>query len=213
MYYEWVQKYKKQLAIGSIMLVVLIIVWAGATLVSRIGKLPITIKTVPSDAHITLGDHTVGNGTAWVKPGTYTLTVSKEGFATQSKQVIVTSQKKQNISAIALAATSDVAKAWAEKHNTDYLAIQEYGAIEANTYGTYIAVKHPITKVLPFNDPYYQITYTIGKDDSISLTIATPSPRYRYFAIQKIRDLGYNPTDYIITFKDFHNPLEDVPHA
>lgn len=213
MYYEWIQTHKKHLSIGAGILVFLFIAWTATTLISRIGKLPLTIQTVPSDAQITLGDQTVGNGTTWAKPGTYTLTVRKNGFTPQTKRIIITSQKQQNVSATALVAESDATKKWADQHSNEYLAVQEYGSIEARNYGTYIATKYPITKSLPFNDPYYQITYTIDKNDALTLTIATPSPRYRYFAVQKLRDLGYNPTDYVIHFKDFHNPLSEGSDA
>lgn len=207
MYYEWVQKYKKSIAITVAILVAISVVWTLIALVSRIGKIPLTVRVVPSSVRVTLGDQLIGNGTTWVKAGTYTVRIEKEGFKTQSKEFVVTTQKKQNVIAIALVAESDDAKKWAREHDREYLAVQEYGAIEANTYGTYIATKHPITKVLPFNDPYYQITYTLQRDDDIALTIATPSPRYRYYAVEKLRNLGFDPTNYRITFKDFQNPL------
>ena len=212
MYYDWIHQHKKQIVVGIIILFTCIIAWTIVTILSRTGKLPLTIKTVPSDAYITINNTTASNGTSWFVPGSYTLTVSKNGFKTQTKDIIVSRAKEQNVAAIALTPESDTAKAWAESHQREYTDIQAYGAIEASMYGKYIATRYPITKVLPFNDPYYQITYAIKKNDEVALSIVASSPRYRYFALEKLRDLGFNPTDYVIEFKDFHNPL-GVPRA
>ncbi len=66
----------------------------------------------------------------------------------------------------------------------------------------------PITKRLPFNDPYYIISYkTIGTSNNIIVTVHTSSPRYRYYALKQIYVLGFNPTDYTIEYSDFKNPL------
>jgi hypothetical protein len=86
---------------------------------------------------------------------------------------------------------------------------ESYGAIEASNNGKYFTAKNPITTKLPYNDPYYTIGYTPRTDGGVDLTISTPSPRYRFYAVEKIRELGYDPTDFVIVFKDFKNPLGD----
>ncbi len=69
---------------------------------------------------------------------------------------------------------------------------------------------NPITTRLPYIDPYYTIAYkTVGEtSNDIVITIRTPSPRYRYVAIEKLKAWGYDVTDYKIEFIDFKNPLE-----
>ncbi|MBI3889023.1 hypothetical protein HY312_00385, partial [Candidatus Saccharibacteria bacterium] len=126
---------------------------------------------------------------------------------TQTKQVTVTPDKKQNTVAISLTPVSDTAKKWAEANQSAYKANEAYGSIEARSNGEYFRTNHPITNVLPYTDPYYKIGYKSTDNSSIIVTITTPSPRYRYIAIQKFRELGFNPTDYRIEFNDFKSPL------
>lgn len=212
MYYDWIQQHKRQIIVLGSSLLAILIIWSTILFISHIGKLPVVIKTVPDNATIHINSSSASNGTMWLTPGKYTVTVDSEGFVSRKETLVVTNIKKQNVVAVALAPSSESAKEWATKHSQDYKDIEQYGSIEANNNGLYIAKAHPITNVLPIEDPYYQIRYTITDDDTVSITIATPSPRYRYYALQKIRDLGYNPTDYRIEFVDFKNPLE-TPRA
>lgn len=67
---------------------------------------------------------------------------------------------------------------------------------------------NPIAKKLPYKDPYYIISYkTIGTTNDIIITIHTPSPRYRYYALKQMYALGFDPTDYIIEYPQYTNPL------
>lgn len=71
-----------------------------------------------------------------------------------------------------------------------------------------LSTAQPITKRLPFNDPYYIIGYkTVGTSNDIVVTIHTSSPRYRYYALKQLYTLGFDPTDYVIEYSDFKNPL------
>lgn len=212
MYYEWYQKNRRTIIVSVVGFVFLLIAWAIFDHVSHIGKVAVTITTVPYDATVAINDQKTRGGTKWLVPGTYTISSSKDGFVTRKKQVVVTTDKKQNVVSLALSPQSEAAKAWAIAHANDYSNNEPYGAMEAQANGEYFAKTHPIITSLPYEDPYYKINYEQGSDNSVILTIATASPRYRYFAVKKIRDLGYNPTDYKIIFKNFQNPL-GVSHA
>ena len=208
MYYDSLQRYKKRIILAIALFLIISITWVVVTFVGRIGKLPVVVAVVPSNATVTIDNQRYGNGTQWLKPGTYKVTVSKDGFATSNESTVVTDKKSQNVVAVSLKAESDEAKKWATEHQKEYSSNEQYGAIEASTDGKYFADTHPITTKLPFNDPYFTIGYTVDEDNSVTLTVATPSPRYRFYAVEKIRQLGFDPTDFKIVFKDFHNPLE-----
>lgn len=204
----FIQKHRQQIVATIAALFAIIIIWAIAIYVGRIGKTPLVVSLVPSDATVIIDGQRHGNGTLWLNDGTYQMTIEKEGFETQKKSVLVTNQKKQNVAAVSLQPKSDEAKKWAEKHQNDYTKNEQYGAIEARTNGEYFTDKNPITTKLPFKDPYFTIGYRTEKDDSITITVVTPSPRYRFYAVEQIRQWGYDPTDFVIDFQDFHNPLE-----
>lgn len=208
MYYEFFHQHKQRFKIAGIALLVICIWWGIATFIDRNGKIPVVVSVVPSDATVLFDSNNEGNGTHYLPAGSYTVTVRKDGFIPVTKTVIVTDKKQQNVVAVSLAAQSSDAKKWAKNHEADYAKNQIYGAIEADSNGRFFSEKNPITTKLPYNDPYFTIGYSVNKDQSISLSIVTPSPRYRFYAVQQIRDMGYDPTDYKIEFKDFHNPLE-----
>jgi len=208
MYYDFFQQYKERFKIGGIVLLIPVAWWGIATFIDRYDKIPVVVSVVPSDSKVMFDDKAEGNGTHYMPAGTYKVTTSKDGFDTQTETVVVTNKKEQNVVAVSLTAKSGDAKKWAKEHEADYAKNQTYGAIEAESNGKYFASKNPITTKLPYNDPYFTIGYTTNNDQSITLTIVTPSPRYRFYAVQKIRDLGYDPTNFKVIFKDFHNPLE-----
>jgi hypothetical protein len=207
MYYDFIQQHKQRVKVIALAVVTLIIFWGIITYVGRVDKTPVVIRSVPSDAKIIFRGQNESNGTSWLKEGSYKVTVSKDGFATLTKTILVSDKKSQNVVALSLTPQSDEAKKWAAEHSKDYQNNETYGAIEADANGSYFSSLYPITAKLPFNDPYFQIGYITNEDLSISLTITTPSPRYRFYAVEKIRNLGYDPTDFKIIFKDFHNPL------
>lgn len=204
---EIFHRYRKQIVLGIIGAFLLLVAFSVFTYVSRVGKVGVTFSIVPGDAQLMLDGQGSGKGTQWLVPGTYTVKVQKDGFTSTERKVIVTNEKQHNVVAISLTPESNEAKQWADAHQQQYKDNEEFGSIEAQETGQYLRDKHPIISVLPYQDPYYKIAYTLNNDQSITLTIDTPSPRYRYFAVQKIRELGYDPTDYNIDFKQFTNPL------
>jgi hypothetical protein len=207
MYDEFLYRNKRRIILGVAIIFALIIVWAVWTYFDRVGKTPLTISVVPSDAKVLVNNKSLGDGTHWLLDNTYKITIEKDGFKTQQTTVKVTGEKTTNVVAASLEPQSEAAKKWAADHQSDYKKNESFGALEARTNGQYFTDKNPITKFLPFNDPYFTIGYRAVGGNSIVLTVNTPSPRYRFYAVQKIRDLGYDPTDFMIEFTDFNNPL------
>lgn len=208
MYYDFIQRNKKTIVLYTGTFVVFLIIFSLWTFIDRAGKTPLVISVVPRDAHVIVADQKKGHGTHYLRDGQYEIEVKKEGFETQKRTITITNAKDQNVVAVSLGPVSDSAKDWASKNEDLYKQNEEFGAIEAASNGAFFAKTNPITKQLPFIDPYFTITYVSSSDNSITLSIETPSPRYRYYAIAKLRTLGYDPTDYKIVFKDFRNPLE-----
>lgn len=207
MYYEFIQQYKRRIIVTLTAVFVVITAIFAFTTIDHMGKLPVYVSTVPNSATIKFNDVPEGNGTQWMPAGTYAVTVQKDGFETVKRTVIIDDKKSQNVVAISLVAVSNDAKKWANDHATDYSKNEAYGAIEASMNGDYFTTRNPITTKLPYVDPYFTLGYVSHDNQTISLTVETPSPRYRYFAIEKLRQMGYDPTDFDIVFKDFHNPL------
>lgn len=208
MYYEFLQRHKKRISISVLVLLGILFLWTAITLVGRIGKVPTVISVVPSNASVTLNGETTNNGTKWLTPGKYTIVAKRNGFEEQKHTVIIATDKKENVVSASLVPKSDEAKQWAEKNYKEYKDNERYGAKQASADGAYFADKNPITKNLPYTNPYYKIAYTTKDETSITITITTESPRYRFYALEKIREWKYDPTDFAVEFRDFKNPLE-----
>ena len=69
-----------------------------------------------------------------------------------------------------------------------------------------LEAKYPLIKALPVTTPYYSMYYD-SNGDSVTITIKTPSPYYRFFALERMRNIGYDPTDYVIQYADYKSPL------
>ncbi len=207
MYYDFIQTNKRRIIIAIWILFISVIAWAVWIYVSRIGKLPLVVSTVPSNASVSIGGQNYGNGTQWLLPGSYAVKVEKDGFSPRQETIIVSVKKDQNVLAVSLDPQSNTAKQWVSEHQSDYMNNEQYGSIQANTDGKYFTDLNPITTKLPYTDPYFTIGYSANNDQTVTLNVTTPSPRYRFYAVEKIRSLGYDPTNFKIEFKDFHSPL------
>lgn len=209
MYYEWTQTHKKTITICVAAFITMLFIWGVATLITRNGKVGVTISVVPSDATVLLDGKNIGNGTHWITPGIYKVEAKKDGFFSRDKTLEAFPSKEHNVVALSLPPESSEAQKWFDAHPDEYKKNETYGAIEARSNGEYFREKYSIINSLPYTDPYYKIGYRASSNNTLVVTITTPSPRYRYFAVQKFRELGFNPTDYRIEFVDYQNPLGD----
>lgn len=208
MYDDIIYKNKRRILTSIIGLFAVIIAWAVWIYIDRYGKTPLTISAVPADAKVLVNNQKLGNGTHWLNDGSYKIKATKDGYKSQEVTYQLSAKRSQNVVPFSLEPQSSDARKWVNDHQSEYKRNEQFGALAAKANGQYFTDQNPITKVLPFTDPYFTIGYRVEKDQSIILTILTPSPRYRFYAIEKIRDLGYDPTDFRIDFKDFRNPLE-----
>lgn len=207
MYYDFIHKNARLLKALLAIIIGLIVFWFIFMSFSHSGKVKLQLSIVPSDSSVTIDDSKSSNGSHWLKPGGYTVVVSKPGFKTQTRSIVLSTEKDNNIAAFSLEPQSESAKKWVKAHLDEYKANEKYGSLEAQASGKYLNDRNPIVSKLPYQDPYFTIGYIQNSDNSITLTIATPSPRYRFFAVEQIRKFGYDPTDFRIDFKDFVNPL------
>lgn len=174
---------------------------------SRSGKIAVKVTLLPGDAKITVNDKEIGGGTQYLDEGTYKVIVSKEGFKTSTETITITPD--YNYIQTALTAESGDAKKWELSHTKDIKEFEADVATASQTSGEAFKTKYPITKLLPVNELVYKIGYTTTPDKSaLTLTIHAITPQQRQAALQQIRDWGYDPTDYKITFADYINLLQ-----
>lgn len=209
MFFELFYRYRRQIIVLVIALIVAIIAFIGYQLYTaqqQQGKVATTLKVLPNDATVTInGSQNVTPGTIYLKPGMYTILAHKDGF--QDFSGTLTIPIDTGIYNIQLQAVSAAAKQWVIDNQALYLQNERDGATSAAAIGEAFQNANPIVKNLPYNDPYFSIGYTSSDNKTIQLTITGVSAMYRYQAIQKIFDWGYNPADFKINYTNYVSPL------
>ena len=177
--------------------------------VSKTDKVAVAINSAPSDVAIKVDGQSVGASPVYLAPNkTYKFTVSKDGFETQSTSKYITSS--DNTISFELPGVSNEAKQWAKDNQDQYLQVEGKAGEAAIKKGEAFTSKNPVTDSLPLETLIYTIGYKADKTDpsgnSIIITIDA-APGYRNGAIQAIKDLGYDPTQFKFEFKDYTNPF------
>lgn len=194
-------------ALAGLILVSLAVI-TGFNSVSRLDKTAIHIEVFPTDADIALDEKPIKSGTLYLEKGTYEITSSKQGFEDYSKTLVV-SDRDQTLGII-LKPVSEEAFSYGEKNEEDYLKAQAAGERAALEAGKEFNEKNPIAKHLPYKTFFYSIGYRMDQSDpsgnSIIIEIDA-SDGYRQTAIYQIRQLGFDPTDFNINFRDYENPF------
>lgn len=208
----YIGKYRRYIIMGVILLVLLITgatIWYNLQLAEqRRGKLAVPVDVVPNDANVVLstGQQLPSRGTAYISPGNYNVTVSKQGFASQTRPLRVTQDAVPYIY-IGLVGTTQEAKNWVDTHPEEYQRLQSLTVVKNQAYNTLFKSNNTIVNILPIKDPYYSVDYRNYNDESIELVIWGTSPATRQAALDQIRAKGYDPTDYRISYDGFDNPL------
>lgn len=179
------------------------------TAISRSGKEPVEVYILPPEATVTVNGQKITAGTQYLAPGTYEIEAKSEGFADSKESVTIGKPNKEFID-IGLTPVSDKAKEWAAKNNNLYLAREGRGGERARERGEAFKNLNPITRHLPINTILYTIGYTLDPSDpsgnSIILQVNAPQG-YREGVLGKIRELGYDPTNFKINFKVYESPF------
>lgn len=210
-----IDRYKKWLIISLIIMIIATIIGVTVSWIIEInhrqGKLPVKIKIIPSSAKVMIDNQQIKitNGDVYLTPGNHTIEVSQDGFNTIKNNFDVQDWHTPG-QYIGLTPESEEAKKWYNKNLRLYKDIELATYNESQDYGKKFNERWPIVNSLPIKDPYFTISYrTVQETGDIYLTIKGTSPRYRMFAINHLRSLGFEPTDYKIEFIGFDNPLKE----
>jgi hypothetical protein len=205
---EFMRQHKIITTIIAILLVGLI-AYTVYLSISRAGKEPVTIYLIPGDTKLTIDNQQYRAGTAYIKPGTYNVSASREGFESLERTVTI-DQPNTTVIDISLTPVSDEAKQWQQDNMDLYKEFQVRTGIRANEFGEQFREQFPIVTKIPFSNFIYTIGYRLKNPDNASegITIEiTAITGYREAALDKIREFGFDPTDYEINFNNFENPF------
>ncbi len=172
---------------------------------NQAGKIAVSVTLHPSDTQATLDNYELSNGTMYFEPGTYILKGAKPGFEDLSKTVTINATQRTLV--VAPTAKSSEAIEWAKNNYTDIQGKQDAHALEI---GRDFNTRNPIAKELPYKTFFYSVGYRMDQSDPTGNSIIVEidaSEGYRQAAIYRIRQLGYDPADFTINFRNYENPF------
>jgi len=176
---------------------------------SRAGKEPVTVRLIPEDTILTIDGQRYRPGTAYIQPGTHDIKAEREGFRTYESTITIGKPNDAEID-LALTPVSEEAIQWQKDNLNLYLAQEGRSALRSNEIGQQRREQFPIIAHLPFRNFIYSIGHRLKNVDNpsegiiIEITAITGS---REAALNKIRELGFDPTDYEINFNNYENPF------
>lgn len=200
-------KQYRLLFVGIAVLLVSIIGYFIFYYIRQLDHIAVRLFTVPSSATIAIDSKAYSNGTIWLIPGTYTLTISKDGFETYSEKITVARGDK-NITA-SLTPQSEDAKTWANNNADQYEELeilaneQSDVAIERRING------HPELGSLPYSLPAFTIEARITDENAMPVLLISAYEGSRNAAIERLFEIGIDPGKYAIEFDDFTNPFKE----
>lgn len=176
--------------------------------VGRSGKTPVDMVIFPEDAIATLDGEEVKSGTLYLEPGTYSVRAKREGFSDYSKTLVL--EETPQTLPIILSPVTREALEFSKKNEEEFEKAYAKGQKAAAEQGKIFNDRNPIAKHLPYKTFFYSVGYRMDPSDpsgnSIIIEIDA-SEGYRQSALYRIRQLGYDPTDFTINFRDYENPF------
>lgn len=194
-----------------IILVTVAVSWYAIYIsILRSGKARVEITTFPSNTSVQIGNlGTFKSGVVYIPHGEYRYKALADGYTPRTGILNTRVPGKGNIQIIL--ANSDSARKYTAREDEEIMKIQGKAGKESVAWTKNYQDTHPIIKNLPIKDPYYRIGYlSDANGENFRVTVYTESPRYRYYATQRIRSLGYSLSDYRIDFIDYKSPLESI---
>lgn len=184
------------------------VIYFSVISIDRNGKTALSLSAFPDDMTILIDGESVEIGTLYLVPGTYQLEATRQGYDSY-KKTIVLGEEEQTM-AIILSPNSEEAFEYGRKNEAAYLKVQAEGEVAAAEAGKRFSELNPITKDLPYKTFFYSVGYRMDQADpsgnSIIIEIDA-GEAYRQAALYRIRELGYDPTDFTINFRGYENPF------
>lgn len=163
----------------------------------------LSLLYTPTSATATLNGKVIKAGITKIKPGKYTVTIQKKGFASYSSTINMGANQTNTI-AQALLSNDPTTANWYNTHPEDQKINETIGATKANTAIENLQNDFPVASVLPLDGPTYAINYGASPDKKghFAMFLTYYGDTGKQDALQALQSLGYNPNDYEIIYTD-----------
>jgi len=183
---------------GVVVVAVILALIGGFVLWRHDPKAELTVTSIPNDLTLTLdGQPIPANGKLDVRPGTHTLTGTREGFHPYSQTFEV--RGKDPVEAkVYLYASGPVGVEWGRNNPEQARAKEAEAGRRYDEIQRRLKLKYPILAQLPYIGPGFKVTYENSKSDpgnpeAISIKIRVFLPDGKEKALQWITASGWDP--------------------
>jgi hypothetical protein len=193
--------------VGAIVGLIVLVVITVPVIISVFGSESdgIRIVRIPTDAVVRIDGNVVGDIVTLETNQEYVITGERDGWVAYEETVILHEFSKNIL--IVLEPDSEDAHRWRELNKDLYRGLEAASGEESVADGMAMRLRYPIIDFLTYNhENKYVITYGHGYPneniDGFFLLIRAPVG-LRNTAVKRIYDMGFDPADYLIVFKDF----------
>ena len=180
----------------------------GLQALQKRGKFAVEIYKVPNNTKITIDGSVIRDNTVYLNPGKHTVKGDSKGFQSRTIEIDVVSGVKEPTKAlVSLLPESQEAIQWAKKNEKRYQELEGIAGDLTEKDSAKSIERHPIIKELPFRSDMYDIEYYSADNNFRVQIISRTGAMGRQVAIERIRSMGYNPSDYEIEFVNLYNPF------
>lgn len=163
----------------------------------------ILLTYTPTSAVATINGEPIQSGKTKVKPGTYTIMIKKDGFASQSSSVVATKDQTNTVS-VSLLSNNPSTADWYNNNPADQTINESLGAQSAAAAADQLQATFPVSSILPLAGPSYEVDYGASPDKNgqfaIFITFYTVTGKQD--ALDAIQALGYSASDYETIYTD-----------
>lgn len=167
----------------------------------------IDILIAPRSANIDIGGKTFQNGTHKIKPGTYEVSITKDGFTPHQATITLESGETANLYTYLL--PPDGSYQWYLDNSEDAMILNSIGGHEADITSQAFMNSDPVFRITPFTDPLNNFRINAKQqDNTVSLLIFLntcsdfSTNLYRTQALRWLEEQGINTADYRIEYSN-----------
>ena len=163
------------------------------------------VSLFPADSVLTIdGKNYKNKQSINLRNGNHKATIQRDGFSTLDTDFTVS--KGDKYLAFILESSSEEFVDYVTDNQQDYDDTYSKSSEQLTIALDRQNEETPILSVLPYDQGVYIIGTIIGSDPLVVEIVG--STGYRNEAIKKLYELGIDPADYIIKFRDYNNPFE-----
>lgn len=209
---QFLQKYRKPILIIITIIIAGIIGYNVTVMISRIGKIPVTVMYAPFDADVKInGKIYKNNQKYYFSPGDYQVEASREHFQTMSLDYTITTGSDGNYFLGGLSPSDDEGYVISEKHSKEFNLVESIGSARAESEAQEFFEQAPIAQYLPINFNAYSISYNQDKSGDFFIDLVlSGGAEYGPSAIAtlyRINNGDVNPAQYNIIVRDYKDPF------